>query len=150
MDISKEFIEKAKTCKTAEELLALAQENELEISLEEAEYALKEFEEGAISDEELDNVAGGQDGCGSGKGPYPRKYWRNKDEVQFIFDINERVECYVFGSFKNRTATAKVVNRMVEKSGDFDYYDRYWTEKVGGGDAPLVSRWRSRDEIEQK
>ena len=60
MKFSKELIEKAKTAKTAEELLAMAKAENIELSAEEAEKAFSELHKsGEISDEELDNVAGG-------------------------------------------------------------------------------------------
>ena len=62
MKISKELLEKAKTAKTAEELLAMAKAENIEISAEEAAKAFAELNKtGELSDEELDNVSGG---CG--------------------------------------------------------------------------------------
>lgn len=57
-----ELMEKAKEAKTPEELLALAKEADMELSPQEAEetFALLN-KKGELSDEELDNVAGG--GC---------------------------------------------------------------------------------------
>ena len=60
MKYSKELIEKAKTAKTAEELLAMAKAENIELSAEEAEKAFAELNRtGELSDEELNNVAGG-------------------------------------------------------------------------------------------
>ena len=62
MNISKELIEKAKTAKTAEELLQMAKAEHIELTEEEAVNAFAELNKsGELSDEELDNVAGG---CG--------------------------------------------------------------------------------------
>ena len=67
MNISKELSEKAKTAKTAEELLEMAKEESIEMSAEQAaEYFVTIHASGELSDEELDNVAGG---CGSGDEP---------------------------------------------------------------------------------
>ena len=67
MNISKELIEKAKTAKTAEELLEMAKEESIEMSAEQAaEYFVMIHASGELSDEELDNVSGG---CGSGDEP---------------------------------------------------------------------------------
>ena len=67
MNILKELIEKAKTAKTAEELLEMAKEESIEMSAEQAaEYFVTIHASGELSDEELDNVAGG---CGSGDEP---------------------------------------------------------------------------------
>ena len=58
----KELFEKAKEAKSAEELLSLAKENGMELTEEEAAaYFAQLNKSGELSDEELDNVAGG--GC---------------------------------------------------------------------------------------
>ena len=63
MNISKELLEKAKTAKTAEELLAMAKEENIELTVEQAAKAFAELNiTGELSDEELDNVAGGGGG----------------------------------------------------------------------------------------
>ena len=60
MNISKELLEKAKTAKTAEELIEMAKAENIELTEEEAAKALAELHKaGELSDEELDNVAGG-------------------------------------------------------------------------------------------
>ena len=62
MKISKELLEKAKTAKSAEELLAMAKAENIEMTAEEAAKAYAELHKtGELSDEELDNVAGGCD-----------------------------------------------------------------------------------------
>ena len=62
MKISKELLEKAKTAKSAEELLEMAKTEKIELTAEEAAKAFAELNKsGELSDEELDNVAGG---CG--------------------------------------------------------------------------------------
>ena len=59
-----EWIEKAKGVKSAEELLALAKENNVELSAEEAAAYFAQLNPkcGAVLDDELENVSGG--GCG--------------------------------------------------------------------------------------
>ena len=62
-----ELHEKAKAAKSAEELLSLAKENGMELTESEAEeYFAQLNKSGELSDEELDNVAGG--GCHSKDG----------------------------------------------------------------------------------
>ncbi len=62
MNITPELIESAKKAKSIEELLALAKENGFELSEEEAKAYYEQFHKtGEMSDDELDNVAGG--GC---------------------------------------------------------------------------------------
>lgn len=65
-NLTPEMIQKAKAVKTAEELLALAKENGIEMTEEEAKayFAQLHSASGEITDDELDNVAGG--GCYSG------------------------------------------------------------------------------------
>ena len=63
MNVSKELLEKARTANSAEELLAMAKAENLNLTEEEASKAFVEFNKtGGLSDEELDNVSGG--GCG--------------------------------------------------------------------------------------
>ncbi len=60
--MDKELIEKAKGAKSVEELLSLAEENKIELSLEKAnEIFSKLHKTGEIKDDELDAVSGG--GC---------------------------------------------------------------------------------------
>lgn len=60
MKFSKELIEKAKTAKNAEELIEMAKVENIELSAEEAAEAFAElYKTGELSDDELDNVAGG-------------------------------------------------------------------------------------------
>ena len=62
MEFNTELLEKAKEAKSAEELLSLAKENGIEMTDEEgAAYFAQMKKNGELSDEELDNVAGG--GC---------------------------------------------------------------------------------------
>ena len=71
MNISKELLEKAKMAKTAKELLAMAKAENIELTEEQAAKAFAELNKmGELSDEELDNVAGG----GGGR---PPKFSRN-------------------------------------------------------------------------
>ncbi len=58
--MTNEMIAKAKECKSAEELLELAKENNVEMSAEEAaELFAKLNQEGELSDDELDSASGG-------------------------------------------------------------------------------------------
>ena len=60
---NKELLEKAKAAKSAKELLELARANSVELTEAEAEsYFSQLHQSGELSDEELDNVAGGG-GC---------------------------------------------------------------------------------------
>lgn len=60
--MNEELIVKARSAKSAEELLALAKENGTELTAEEANAYFEQLSKsGELSDEELDNVSGG--GC---------------------------------------------------------------------------------------
>ncbi|MDE7399064.1 MAG: hypothetical protein K2N06_05995 [Oscillospiraceae bacterium] len=66
--ITPELMAKARQAKSVEELLALAKENEIELSENEAKAYFEQLNKsGEISDEELDNVSGG--GCHYKDGP---------------------------------------------------------------------------------
>ena len=70
MKLTKELIEKAKTAKTAEELLEMAKAENVEMTAEEAAKAFAELHKtGELSDDELDNVAGGCEDYQSGDTP---------------------------------------------------------------------------------
>jgi hypothetical protein len=60
-NLTPEMIEKAKVAKSAEELLALAKENNVEMTADEAAtyFAQLNPKSGELSDDDLDNVAGG-------------------------------------------------------------------------------------------
>ena len=63
MKFTDEMLEKAKTAKSAEELLAMAKAENIELTAEEVAKAFAELNKaGELSDEELENAAGG--GCG--------------------------------------------------------------------------------------
>lgn len=67
MKLSKELLEKAQTAKSPEELIQMAKTENIDLSAEEAAKAFAKLNaSGELSDEELDNVAGG---CGSGEVP---------------------------------------------------------------------------------
>ena len=64
--ITKEMLEKAAKCETAEELIALAKSEGFEITKAEAEAYLAELENCELDAADLDKVAGGtgnDDGC---------------------------------------------------------------------------------------
>ena len=57
--ITKEMLEKATQCETAEELIALAKTEDIEITKEEAEAYLAEMDNMELDQQALDQVAGG-------------------------------------------------------------------------------------------
>ena len=68
MEMNNELIAKAKEAKTPEELMVLAKENSMELTEESAKAYFNQLnpKTGELSDDELDNVAGG--GCQSDNG----------------------------------------------------------------------------------
>ena len=106
MKISKELLEKAKTAKTAEELLAMAKAEKIELTEEEATKAFAELNKnGELSDEELDNVAGG---C---EGRTPK------------FSVNDRVS--------HKGSDGKAVYGTVVRIGQEKYYYVYYVVDDG-------------------
>ena len=59
-EITKEMLEKAMQCETAEELMALAKTNGYELTKEEAEAYLDEMDDYELDEEALRKVAGGE------------------------------------------------------------------------------------------
>ena len=64
-ELTKEMIEKAMQCETAEELIALAEAEGITLTKEEAEAYLAELEDFELDDAMLRNVAGGHKGGGA-------------------------------------------------------------------------------------
>ena len=58
-EITKEMIEKAMQCKTADELIALAKTGGYELTKEEAETYLAELADYELDSSEIKNIAGG-------------------------------------------------------------------------------------------
>ena len=58
-ELSKEVIEKAMACKTAEELMELAKAEGIELTKDEAESYLTEMADVELADEDLKKAAGG-------------------------------------------------------------------------------------------
>ena len=58
-EITKEMLEKAMQCKTADELMALARSEGFEITKDEAEAYFAEFADVELDEKALRNVAGG-------------------------------------------------------------------------------------------
>ena len=118
MNISKELLEKAKTAKSAEELLAMAKAENIEMTAEEANKVYAELHKtGELSDEELDNVSGGCDDIKWGSTNYDVL----KECIHFDFEIGTRVVVrYTYFHYKGT-----IIDRKVEKSS-YLYYNAYY------------------------
>ena len=64
-ELTKEMIAKAMQCETAEDLIALAKAEGVELTKEEAEAYLAELEDFELDEGMLKNVAGGRKGGGA-------------------------------------------------------------------------------------
>ena len=134
MNISKELLEKAKQAKTAEELIEMAKEENIELTEEEAAQAFAKMNKnGELSDEELDNVAGGCEG-----GASPKK-----------FSVNDRVSHRgsdgkaVYGTVVLIIPVESDYWYLVVDDGDImgrPYYESELTPVGGGGINPEICK----------
>lgn len=86
MNVSKEMLEKAKTAKNAAELQKMAEDENLNLTEEEAEKAFSELHHsGELSDDELDNVSGG---CGDPIPPKPKFKLGERVRINHGFEAN--------------------------------------------------------------
>ena len=118
MELNNELLAKAKAAKSPEELLALAKENGMKLTEEEAKAYFDRLhpQTGELSDSELDNVSGG---CGGG-------YDAGRPHPQFA--VGETV-LYIHSwlGAQRITATGKVVKRNYENGA------WYYTLKIHDG-----------------
>ena len=131
MNISKELLEKAKQAKTAEELLEMAKAENIELTEEQAAKAFAELNKiGELSDEELDNVAGG----GGGR---PPKFSRNDRVSHKGSDGKE-----VYGTVVNILPGLDYVYQVVDdgETRAQDYYESELTLAGVGGIDPEICK----------
>ena len=132
MNVSKELLEKAKAAKSAEELLAMAKAENIELTEEQAAKAFAELNKmGELSDEELDNVAGG----GGGR---PPKFSRN-DRVSHKGSDGKAV----YGTVVLIIPVESDYWYLVVDDGDImgrPYYESELTPVGGGGINPEICK----------
>lgn len=99
MEITNELLVKAKAAKSTEELIAIAKENGVELTEEEAaKYFAELHKDGELADNELDNVSGG---CGGSSKPNPKykvgqqvlkvyTYTVDRGEIISVLDYNSQ------------------------------------------------------------
>lgn len=105
MNVSKELLERAKTTKSAEELLAMAKAENLELTEAQAAKAFAELNKtGEISDEELDNVSGG--GCGDNS---PKGEVDSPSKLVYLYSVGQIVEVYN-GDISTTTSTYRILS----------------------------------------
>ena len=154
MKVKKELLEKAKAAKTAEELLELAKAENIELTAEQAAKAFAELNKsGELSDEELDNVAGG--GCGGRFTPSPDGKAESEREVVFLYHVGQEVEIYTnYSGMSTRTKRHIVLERTVSSDKNiwkelFNYPCTYWPSYYCQNlDDPGDKQWYSQYEIE--
>jgi len=117
MNYTSEMIEKARLAENSEELLALAKENGMEMTVEEAQknFALLHPQDGEIADNELDNVSGGGCGGGGGDRPEPR------------FKIGTTVWYYTM-SFGRKIVDKGQITRRRYENGVWMYQIELWLD----------------------
>ena len=137
MNVSKELLEKAKTAKTAEELLAMARKKNIDMTEEEAAKVFAALQKnGELADEELDNVAGG--GCGDDNGS-PDGRAKSESAVVFMYAVGQTVKVIGWSINEGTVKETKAINTMG------GYYPYYKVEYKSGG-----SGWVAQSAIEKQ
>ena len=134
MKYSKELIEKAKTAKTAEELLAMAKAENIEMTAEEAaKYFAELHKTGELSDEELDNVAGG---CGGEEITEP-KY--KEGDLVWISGGFACHTCGLYRAFKVTEVHRSPVGKHTYSVACPDCGEKWWNANVEEDSVDLIS-----------
>lgn len=102
MEFTKEQIKKARDTKCAEELLALAKENGMELTEEETEKLFFELHrEGEISDSELDAVTGGATNCVAEKFSGRVLLFRASVHSKYYIVLDDDEDNWCYGELKS-------------------------------------------------
>ena len=134
MNFTPEQITKAKAAKSVEELLALAKENGLELTEEEAKNCFEQWhKEGELADEELNNVAGGA--CYSSGVSGPNGY----HEYAVVSPLSSAKDCE-----KNWIHPSNAENKNI--ASNFCYQCRYYF--TVDGICYCGARWKGHDPLE--
>ena len=117
MNFTPEQITKAKAAKSVEELLALAKENGMELTEEEAKNYFEQWhKEGELADDELDNVSGG---CGGEEAPPAPKY-HSGQRIREVSRSSAAVHGYVYATIISDGDVGDY-----ERCGNYYYRIRY-------------------------
>ena len=126
MKVNKELLEKAKTAKTAEELLDMAKKENIDMTEEEAVKVFADLHKSCeLSDDELDNVSGG--GCGGDDNSSPDGRAKSEGAVVFMYTVGQPVR--VIGWSINEGTIKETIVKKVKSS----YYPYYRVEYKSGG-----------------
>ncbi len=136
MKLTNELIEKAKTAKTAEELLEMAKAENIEMTAEEAAKVYAELHKtGELSDEELDNVSGGCDEIKHDKFQMDIC----PSNIEFAFEIGTRV--VVLDEFFHDDGI--IIDRRT-----FRYDDHFQGEYLIHFDDPSMNdKWKNQADV---
>lgn len=132
MELNKELLEKAKTAKSAEELLEMAKEEKIGLTAEQAEKIFANLHKsGELADDELDNVSGG---CAD---PSPSGYVTSSKKVVYLYDVGQPVEI-----IKGWSTKKAVVVKQFPYNSDYNpyFYPKY---TVKYEDGKLEDVWQS-------
>ena len=112
MEMNKDLLAKAKETKTPEELFALAKENDVEMTEENAKECFKKLhpQSGEISDDELDTVSGG--GCGG-------------SELKPKFDLGKNVAFVISQEFNEKYYVHGTISKRYYENGAW-FYEIYY------------------------
>ena len=112
INLTPELISKAKTAKSAEELIKIAEGEGVKLEEKDAEAFFNKLNqtEGELADDELETVAGGK--CGEKKSPYPVRSWYYSCEHQqdVVWDpmwIGECLNCIYSGDDDDAAETVR-------------------------------------------
>lgn len=134
MKLSKELLEKAQTAKSPEELIQMAKTENIDLSAEEAAKAFAKLNaSGELSDEELDNVAGG---CGGEEITEPK--YKEGDLVW----ISGGFACYTCGryrAFKVTEVHRSPVGKHTYSVACPDCGEKWWNANVEEDSVDLIS-----------
>ena len=134
MQFSKELIEKAKTAKSAEELLAMSKAEGFELPEGEAKTVFSKLNKtGELSDEELNNVSGG---CGGEEITEPK--YKEGDLVW----ISGGFACYTCGryrAFKVTEVHRSPVGKHTYSVACPDCGEKWWNANVEEDSVDLIS-----------
>ena len=131
MKLTKELLEKAKGAASAEELLKLAEAENIKMTAEEAGKAFADLHKaGEVSDDELDNVAGGacdDPTCSNDTGT-PEGVAKSAEAVVYLFAIGQRV---IYYDPYGHAMDAIVIKRHVTGCNEY-YYPVYNVTDLDG------------------
>ena len=133
MEFNKEMMEKAKSAKSAEELLAMAKAEGVELTAEDAEkYFAQLHKSGELADEELDNVSGG--GCRWISEHSDSGECKDAASVTFLYDVGQEEEFYFRTSSGAMTTRRKIIARevryVVNKNNEYVYKPYYLAQNI--------------------